>query len=143
MIGFTTFSDGARLRCIFDESGWWSTGSVRALGTTTDGEGLVIDEFDFDILLLDTWKFTVEFIDFTGFLDIEFGGEGLHDIAAAVVRVVVIAATAVLIKVVKKTEERVEGRSVVCDVVSWEERHFACGCLWFENSFDSCCDWKS
>ena len=143
MIGFTTFSDGARLRCIFDESGWWSTGSVRALGTTTDGEGLVIDEFDFDILLLDTWKFTVEFIDFTGFLDIEFRGEGLHDIAAAVVRVVVIAATAVLIKVVKKTEERVEGRSVVCDVVSWEERHFACGCLWFENSFDSCCDWKS
>ena len=46
--GFSTFGDGARFGCIFNKTGWWSTGSVGALGAATDVEGLIIDEFDFD-----------------------------------------------------------------------------------------------
>lgn len=55
--------------------GWRSTGGVGALGAAADVEGLVIDEFDFNILLFDAWKFTVEFVGFAEFLDIEARGE--------------------------------------------------------------------
>lgn len=140
--GLSTIGDSARFGCIFNETSWWSSGSVGALSAATDVEGLLVDKFNLNILLLDAREFAVKFINLTGLLDVELRSETLHNIAAAVLRVAV-ATAAVLVEVVEKTEEGVEGGSLVRDVVSWEERHFACGCLWFENLFESSFDWKS
>jgi len=123
--------DGASCLVGFEEAGWRRTGSEGAFGFAADNDCLAIGELDFNVLLIDAWEFAVQLIGFTELLDIELGGEALHDVTATVVVVIVIVrsrASIVRIEVVEESEERVKGGRVVGDKRSWEERHFACGC---------------
>jgi len=88
-------------------NGWRSTGGVGALGAAADVESLIVDEFDFYILLFDAWKFTLEFVDIAEFLDIEARGECLQGVAAVVLTA--LSTAAILIEVIEQTEEWVEG----------------------------------
>ena len=98
----------------FDETCWWSTRSVGALGAATNHQSLRIGELDFDVLLIDTWKLAVQLVCLPKLLDVELGSEILH-VAATLVMVVIAhgGASIVGVKVVKETEERVEGGRVV------------------------------
>jgi hypothetical protein len=130
MVGLGFVGDGSGGLGSFDEARRRCTGSEGALGAAADNDGLRIGELNFNILLVDTWQFAVELVAILHLLDIELRSEGLHDVAAAAVFVVVWGALAVGVEVVKETEERVEGGRVAGgDEVGRQERHFACvGC---------------
>lgn len=119
----------------FDEASWRCSGSVSAFGAATDDQGLGVGEFDFDILLLDAWKFAVKFVSLRKLLDIKLGREALHDVAAAAMMTTLVSGgVSISVKVVEETEERVEGR-VAGNEGSWEERHLAC---WYFCEKSSC-----
>lgn len=112
-----------------DEASRGSAGGVAALGVALDGQGMSISKLDLDILLLDSGEFAVEFVGVFEFLDIKLGGEGLQGGAG-----VTVTLAGVLIEVVQHTEERLEGSvgRVSSKEGSWEERHLALWCCWFE-----------
>lgn len=110
----------------FDESSWWSARLVRALTVALDGQGVVVGKLDLNILLIDAWEFAVEFVVGADLLDVKLGVEGLY-LAAVVASTNV--ALRIVVKVIKKTEEWVEGgvggRGESGEVV---ERHVASRC---------------
>jgi len=119
--------DGTLSRSTFDEAGRRGTRGVAALSTTLDGQGVGIGELNFDILLLDSGEFAVEFVRILDFLDVELWGEGLQG------RVSTLLGSLVPIEVVEHTEEWLEGEGWVGGKESsWEERHLALGCCWLE-----------
>jgi len=75
---------------------------------TANSQGLGVCEFNFDILLLDSGKFAMKLIAIGKFLDIEFRGKGFQGLSAVTMSTD-ITATVVLVEIVKKTEQRVEG----------------------------------
>jgi len=122
----TSLGDGTRGGWTFDEASGRGTGLIRALGATLDGDGVVIAELDLDVLLLDTGEFAVQLIVVLDLLDVELGVEGLH---LAAVTTATSVALRVLVEVLEKLEEWVEGG--VGGGETWEvvERHLSDRCL--------------
>jgi hypothetical protein len=142
VVAVATF-DGTLRGTAFDEASWWSAGRVVALGAALDGQGMGVRELDLNVLLLDSREFAVEFVGILEFLHVELGSEGLH---GGVNRAGIVTLAAVLVEVVEHTEEWLEGiRRVGGEEGSWEERHFAFWCCWFECcwSEESSSEWKS
>lgn len=127
--GFVALSDCAGCGGRFDVAGRRSATFVGAFDATADADGLLVDELDLDVLLVNAGEFAVEFIGVFDFLDIELGLEGLQGVVAAT------AGARVVVEVIEEAEEGCEGRfrNEWGQCGSGEERHFACGC-WSENS---------
>jgi len=100
----TSLSDSTGGSRTLNEAGRWSTGGVRTLGAALDGQSMAVGELNLYILLFDAWKFPMEFIATLVFLNVELRSEALQLRASGTIR-----ATAVLVEVVKKTEQRMEG----------------------------------
>lgn len=128
LVGLVTIGtlDGTSSWSTFDEASGRGTGLIRALGATLDGDGVVIAELDLDVLLLDTGEFAVQLIVVLDLLDVELGVEGLH---LAAVTTATSVALRVLVEVLEKLEEWVEGG--VGGGETWEvvERHLSDRCL--------------
>lgn len=113
VIGLTALSDGTNGSGTLDEASRRGTGGIRTLGTALDGQCLGIGELDLNILLLNTWKFSMKFVGVGNLLDIELGVEGLQ--VRAVMTTLRNVATRVLIEVIEKSEEGREGSvGIVC-----------------------------
>jgi len=100
----SALSDGISCSGTLNKAGRWSAGGGRALGVALDGQGVQVGELDLNVLLLDSWKFTMELIAVLVLLDVELGSESLHLSAVGTIR-----ATTVLVEVVEKTEEGMKG----------------------------------
>lgn len=81
-----------------------------------DGQRVVVGPLDVDVLLLDAGEFAVEFVDFLGLFNVEFGREGAH-----VFELAVQVAEGLAVVFVEETED---GREFLRE--AWEERH----CVW-------------
>ena len=132
---------------VFEKAGGRRAGSESTLCAAADVEGLGVCELDIDVVLVDTGELAVEFVGVAQLLDVKLGVEALHDAAAGMVMVIVVATFAgggafvVGVEVVEEAEERVEGGGVVGDEGFWEERHLA---YWgVEESSLSLIEWKS
>jgi hypothetical protein len=96
------------------------------LVTTRDGQRVVVGPLDVDVLLLDTRKFSMEFVSLLRFLHIELGSEGTDAVELAVD-----VAEGLPIVLVEETEDRSEFLSE-----SWEKRH----CCWCVGKASSSCN---
>jgi len=101
--GFLALSDCASCGGRFDVAGRRGAAFVGAFDATADADGLLVDELDLDVLLVNAGKFTVEFIGVLDFLDIELGLEGLQRVVAAT------AGARVVVEVIEEAEEGCEG----------------------------------
>jgi len=133
--GCLALSDGASCGGSFDVARGTSSAFIGALGATADVDGLLVDELDLDVLLVNAREFAVEFVGVLELLDIEFGLEGLQSIGAAT------AGSGVVVEVIQEAEEGCEGgfRNEGGQCGSVEERHLACG-GWFKKSSRSVVD---
>lgn len=86
------------------DGGWGCTGAVGMLGTALDSYGLYVGEFDFDVLLLDARKLSMEFIRILEFFHVEFGIESLHGWAP----MVSLTGILVVVKIVEESKQRSE-----------------------------------
>jgi len=107
--------------CLVERTSRSGNRGVSAFAAAFDGESRGIGEFDLDILLLDPWKFAMEFIDIASLLHVEFGGERLHD--RSMMLGLIVIGTIVVVEVVQQTKERMERGwvAVVRNKRSWEE----------------------
>jgi len=103
----TTLSDGAGGLGTLNKIAGRCAGLVCSLGAATNRQGLGVRELDFDVLLINTRKFTVQLVCVGKLPDIEFGGEGLH--MASMVMSITATGLGVGVEVLEKTEERSEG----------------------------------
>jgi len=92
--------DGGWGGTAFDGASWWCAGGVGALGFAADCDGLAVGKLDLDVLLFDAWKITVKLVSLGQLLDVEFGGEGLHDWELVAVTRLGVPALTVLFEVV-------------------------------------------
>jgi hypothetical protein len=99
-------------------------GSVVALGSAADRQGLRLGELDLEVLLGKTGKLSVQLIGIGGFADVK-PRLPVGDVRAAARGVVGagVFSTRVLVKVLEETEEGAEGGVVVVDGAR-EECHF-------------------
>jgi len=112
---------------------------VGALGAAADVDGLLVNELDLNVLLVNAGQFAVEFVGVFDFLDIELGLEGLQSIGGTTV------GARVGVEVIEEAEEGCEGgfRDKGGHCRSVEERHLAWG-GWLEKSLRSAVkDWCS
>jgi hypothetical protein len=117
-------SDGSSGGVTLDGTAGWCAGSVGALDLAANEHGLRLCELDLNVLLVYARELAVELVGFTGLADIKLGLPVLKTGAATLASSS--ALTGVVVEVIEKAEERVEGgvvRGVV--EVAREESHCA------------------
>lgn len=114
-------SDGAALGRVFKSASRRGTGRVSALNFAADDNRLRVGKLDVDILLLHSRELAMKFVSFARLTDVELGLPVSDSAAAGTLSVVALAG--VVVKVLKKAEERSE-RSLGSVKVALKESHF-------------------
>lgn len=103
VVWLAALGDGAGSFGGFDEARRRCAGGVGTFCPALDGDGLIVGEFNLDILLFDAWKIAVELISVWELLYVELGIEGLQSSASVLLVRVLVA-----VEVIEQAEEGCE-----------------------------------